>query len=108
MIETVYKLRNGINTVNFADEDGPIGFTSATRAVLKFKGSTVTADTDIDPALIDYSQGSGDVVFSLGGLDIPEGEYAASLIIYDPSHTDGQAIVHADQNQLFFNFLDEI
>ena len=110
MIETVYNQRNNPNTVQFLREDGaPLDFSSATRMVLKFKGSIIQADTDIDASLIDFSTGNGDVIFNINGLGLPDcSVFGASLIVYDPAHVDGQIIVHAKESSLFFRFIDPL
>lgn len=107
-IETVFKQRNSVNTVNFADSGVPFDFSSITRAVVKFEGSEIEADTDVDSALIDFLVGGGDITFSFGGLAIDAGEYPVSLIIYDPLHLNGQILAHAENNVLYFRFLDPI
>lgn len=108
MIEVVYNQRDNPNTVQFLDQDGSIDFSSATRMLLKFKGSLIVADTDVDATLIDYSAGDGDVTFRLNDLSVDAGEYPSSLIVYDTGHPDGQILVHADENVLFFKFIDPI
>ena len=108
-VETVFKQRDNLNIVNFSDMDGNvIDFAATTRMVLKFEGSTVVADTAIDPTLINFSIGGGDVSFQINDLLIAEGEYSASLIQYDLIHVDGQIVVHADDNFLLFRFVDPI
>ena len=107
-IETVFKLRDNTNTVNFSDDNGVIDFTGATRGVLKFEGSLIVADTDVDPTLIDFTLGSGDVAFNLNSLLVAEGEFPASFIVYDVLHPLGQIIVHAEDKKLVFRFLDPI
>lgn len=106
--EYVYKSRDNINIVNFSDQDGIIDFSAATRMLVQFDGSTVVADTDVDPTLIDFSLGSGDVSFKFGGLSVDVGEYPASVIVFDGSHPNGQTLVHAKSKLLIFNFREPI
>ncbi len=108
-VESVYKQRDNTNIVNFTDGDGVVlDFSAATRMVLKFEGTVVEVDTDIDPTFIDFSAGGGDITFKLNDVVIDAGEYSSSLIVYDPAHSDGQIIVHASENELFFCFIDPI
>ena len=109
MIEIVFKQRDNINTVTFTDDSGVLDFAATTRMVLKFEGSTESVDTDIDPTFIDFSTGSGVVIFKLGTLTIADDTVLpASLINYDPAHLNGQIIVHAQSGALQFRFFDPI
>lgn len=108
ILENVFNQRDNKNIVNFSDQSGSIDFSAASRMLVKFDGSVVEADTDIDPTLIDYSIGGGDVSFSFGFLGVLEGKYPASVIVYDGSHPNGQILVHATLQNLFFKFVDPI
>jgi hypothetical protein len=106
VIETVYKNRDNPNTVTFKEDGAAIDFSAATRMVLSFKGSAVVADTSVDGSLIDWSQGNGVVEFNINDIGITGGcSYSATLVVYDPAHTDGQVIVHEDSQSLIFSFV---
>lgn len=109
MIEDVFKQRDNKNILSFDDDGTVLDFSTATRMVLKFRGSDIEADSDVDSSLIDWTIGGGVVEFSIGGLDIPNGsELSSSLIVYDPLHSEGQILVHSDNNELYFRFIDPI
>ena len=106
MIEVVYKNRDNPNTVTFKEGGVVIDFSAATRMVLSFYGSDVVADTAVDAALIDWTAGGGVVEFNINDLGVVAGRrLPATLIVYDPAHTDGQVIAHATSEDLSFSFV---
>ena len=105
MIETVYLNRDNPISVEFKEDGSLIDFSAATRMVLSFAGSLVVADTNSNPALIDWSIGSGVVEFNLNDLAIADGELLhATLVVYDPLHTDGQVLIHYSSKKLILEF----
>ena len=66
-------------------------FTSATRMTLTITvaGVVTVMDSDVDPLLIDWSAGSGEVSFALGHEGIPLGTYAAQLVVYSAMYPSG-------------------
>ena len=105
MIEIVYLGRDNRNTIQVRQNNVPLDFAAVTRMVLYLEGWSGTADSGVDAALIDWSQGGGLVSFALGGLDIPVGEYQASLVAFDALHPNGQVLTHAENrpaNQTHF------
>ena len=114
IIEKVYNNRNNANSLIISesllscDEVIAVDFTSTTRMVLKFEGTAIEADTDIDPTIIDYSQGNGVVNFNIGLLGVPAGSYYASLIEYDPARQNGQVLFHAQAKTVQFIFVDPL
>tara|TARA_R110002167_G_scaffold161416_1_gene357616 strand:- start:57 stop:377 length:321 start_codon:yes stop_codon:yes gene_type:complete len=105
MIEVVHKGFDNPNKITIEEDGAAIDFSAVTRMVLSFEGSTVAADTSIDSALIDWSQGNGVVEFSINDLALC-GHHAATLIAFDASHVDGQVLVHMDDRALVFSFMD--
>lgn len=94
MIETVYKNRDNPNVITFKEDGIEIDFSAATRMVMSFSGSTITADSDVDSSLFDWLLGSGQVEFNLNGIGI-SGTVSATLIVYDAGHTNGQVLVRS-------------
>lgn len=86
-LERIYLDRdNSIDVILMAD--GVVAdLASVTRMTLTF-GATVI-DSATAAAAFDWSEGGGKVVISLGDQEIAAGEYAARLVVYDPSHTHG-------------------
>lgn len=106
MKEVVYKGRDNPNTVIVKMDGSAMDFAAVTRMVCEFKGTDVVADTSEDSSLIDWSQGGGVIVFNLNDLAVPAGLRAATLIVYDPNHQDGQTIIHEAETLLTFHFVD--
>ena len=96
MIDNVYKSRNNFVSLIFEEGEEFIPFTSATRMVLSFAGSSTVADTAVDSALIDCTTGQGIVNFYLKGIDLEINKlWPATLIVYDPSNNvNGKVLVH--------------
>lgn len=107
--EVVYLGRSQPNTIQVANKSTGEAFLfdAVTRCLVTFRGSSIEADTDIDSGLIDYSIGGGAIEFSFNGLAIEPGEYFASLIVFDPAHSSGQALAHAEERTLQFVFFGE-
>lgn len=103
MIETIYKNRDNPITIEFRVDGDVIDFSAATRMVLEFEDSTTVADTSVDSSLIDWSLGNGEVQFNINMLDYgTSSTLNATLIVYDPTHQNGQILVHADSRDLIF------
>lgn len=84
-----------------------LDLSAVTRMTLELEGHDTVLDTDDDATLIDWSAGSGAIEFNLSGaaLDISVGRYRATLIAFDPDHTNGQVLFHIDRDDLRFNFI---
>lgn len=69
----------------------PLDFSTTTRMVLIFNtiDPVVTFDSLATAGVIDWSQGNGYVQFNISQYALTVGEYAAQLIAYDPTHTNG-------------------
>lgn len=66
-------------------------FTAATRMTLTITvdGVATVMDSDVDPTLIDWSAGEGEVSFALGHEGIPVGTYQAQLVVYSALYPSG-------------------
>ena len=107
MIEIVYKGRDNPNVIIVKEDGEPIDFTSTSRIVMSFEGTTVVADTWVDPNLVDWSQGDGILEFHLNDLPIESDDRLSVLLIaYDPLHPDGQVLAHPYSRVLQFRFID--
>ncbi len=105
-VETVYQGADNANTVQFFKDGAAFDFTGVTRVVIQFREALIVADTDDDPAFVNWSTTPGSLIFKLGALVINPGIYSASIFLYDPAHTNGQVLVQAeDVDPLQFNFL---
>lgn len=98
--ENIYDGRNNISLVTFKEDGTPIDFSGATRFLLTL-GATII-DTAIDAGSITTTVNQGQLRFDLGGLSIPAGSEFATLVVFDPAHTDGQVIVCASDKKLSF------
>lgn len=87
--------RNNTDGVVFGMVEGAAAelydFASVTRMTLEFDvdGTATVIDSDVEPAAIDWSAGSGEVEFALGDQGIPAGTYVARLFIYSPAYPSG-------------------
>ena len=106
IVVITYKGRDNPNSVIFKEDGVAIPFDAATRIVCSFYGSAVVADSDAEPGLFDWSQGGGAIEFSFNDLSVGEGTYAATLIVYDALHTDGQVLTHHTSKDLMFRFVN--
>lgn len=86
-------------------QDGvPVEFVTGgvSKMILQFEESDIVADSSVDPTLITWND-LGEVVFNIGELGLPIGNYIGTLIAFDPAHTNGQPVVsEADGNILQF------
>jgi hypothetical protein len=107
IIETVFNGRDNPNKVIFYEDGETFDFSGVTRMVLSFDKSSIVADTDVDPALIDWTVGDGLVVFYLNDLGVSSTiALAATLVAYDTGHPDGQVVVCHKRGILKFQFVD--
>ena len=65
-----------------------------TRMVLTLENGSGDAviDSDAQPAALSW-QSPGKLKFKLGGVGLAPGTYAARLIVYDPTHPNGQVLI---------------
>ena len=112
IIEKVYNTRDNSNKLLLCSDEEPIDLSTYLRFVLKFEGSLIEADTDIDPTLITYdafdAENIGVLTFTLGGLGMPSGTYFASLIAYNATSQGGDAFFHANNKTVAFKFIDPL
>ena len=104
LTEIVYKGADNPNSVTFYEDNVAMDFSATTRMVLTLSGAGVTIDSDILATAIDWSAGSGKVIFKLNDESIEPGLYKATLKVYDATHTSGQVIAHHESGSLNFNF----
>lgn len=102
--ELVYLSRDNINELTIAEDGEAVDFSGATRMVLSFDGSGVVVDSLLSNEYINWSA-DGKVTLKLGDLPIAPSKYAATLVVYDVDHDDGQVIFHAAQARVQFWFL---
>jgi len=103
--EIVYKNRDNPNSVLVKQNNVALDFSTITRMVLSFGGNNAIADSDVNSDFINWFD-NGVVEFNIGGLDITTAApLSATLIAYDPSHSDGQVITHFESNELNFRFV---
>lgn len=87
--------RDNTATLIFGTETAGVGalwdFTDATRMTLTITvaGVVTVMDSDVDPLLIDWSSGDGEVIFALGHEGIPVGSYPAQLVVYSTLYPSG-------------------
>lgn len=99
MRETVYLGRDNPVKLQLVDSitSTPLDFTSVSKfeLVLRLSGETdIAFDSDMNPAVFDWSEGSGKVNLYLGQEPIAESIRMARLIAYDPAHPNGQTLIH--------------
>lgn len=88
-LERIYLDRdNSIDVILMADGVAA-DLASVTRMTLAFGTTVIDSDDAESSAVFDWLEGGGKVVISLGDQEIAAGEYAARLVVYDPSHTSG-------------------
>lgn len=92
MTEIVYSGHDNKASIVVSQDGVPMDFAAVTRMTLALRGLGVVADTDIDSDLIVWSVGGGAIEFDLGGIDVAAGLYQATLVAYDPLHTNGQVL----------------
>ena len=105
--ERIYKARDNKAEILVAFDDSATPLQGVTRITCELQPAGVTVDSDIDAAAITW-QATGEVVFDFGAVDAT-GLQRATLVAYDPSHVDGQAIAHPQapgEQTLIFRFLD--
>jgi len=105
LTEIVYKNADNPNIVTFFQDGVPMDFSITSRMVLTFNGAGVSVDSNSNPPRIDWSGGSGEVVFDLGDVAIAKGSYPSTLKVYDGTHPDGQVITHPQGTGLTFKFV---
>ena len=89
--ETVYKDRdNAIDLILKAD-DVAVDLSSVTRMqIVDRDGGFTTIDSDTSADAFDWDTGTtGKVILILGDEEIPVGTYVVSLVVFDPTNTDG-------------------
>lgn len=110
LVEIVYPGADNVSLVTFkqrSDEDETltaINFTNATRFVLTLGSLVVDDSLEVEISKADAV--NGQLQFDLSGQTIPDGEQYATLRVYDPAHTNGQIVVHADDEILMFKARD--
>ena len=92
--EIIYKGKDNPVTVELKEDGVVMDFSAVTRMTLDLIGSGLVFDSDVTASLIDWSQGSGKVVFNINDEAVAVGSYRGRLIAYDALHTDGQVLTH--------------
>ncbi len=104
----VYPDRDRPCEITVYSDGAALDLSAVTRMTVEFVESTIVADTDVDPTLIDWSTGDGIVIFNFGALGLPIGRYIATLFEYDIDHPNGQPIIApADDNLVIFNVVGD-
>ena len=92
-IEIIYNDRDNRNDLLLSDDSSGTmtvsDLTNVTRILLQIGG--VTLDSDTDPGYFDWATdgAEGKLYLTLGDASLVEGHFLGSLIIFDPTHTDG-------------------
>lgn len=96
--EYIYLGRDNKAIIKFLQDEAPLNLAATSRVVVEFSGTTITADTNVNSQLVDWSEGAGGVLkFKFGGLPLPPGEdYPATVVVYDAVNLQGQVLVHKD------------
>ncbi len=104
IIEVVYDNRDNSASILFSLGGTPIDFSAATRFLLTV--GAVTVDTDTSPTAITTTATTGELEFLLGQEGLPVGKTNASLIVFDPGHTNGQVLACDSDASLAFSVVE--
>jgi len=99
--ETVFLSRDNTNNVTIKSDGVAVDFSSVTRFVMTFEGSTVTADTDTTAGIITGSS-AGVVTCDFGALALA-GLYEAALTVYSAGNPNGLQVTLP--GSLYFHFV---
>ena len=103
--EKIFPNRDNIALVLFKQGGVAIDFSTATRFVMTI--GTDVIDTDIDSDAITTTATQGELQFKLGTLSLTfTGKKFATLIVYDPAHTNGQTIACIEDEKLSFEMAE--
>lgn len=99
--EEIFPSRDNVSLVLFKQGGTAIDFSVATRFLMTL--GTDTVDTAIDATAITITATTGELQFDLGTLGLTStGKQFATLVVFDPAHTNGQVIAcEADENLSF-------
>lgn len=100
MTEIVFSGHDNKPRITVSQDGVAFDFAAVTRMTLALRGFATLLDSDVDADLIDWSAGSGVVVFDLGAASIPVGIYNATLVAYDALHPAGQVLAHPAATEL--------
>jgi hypothetical protein len=116
--ETVYKNRSNPNVVSFFEDNVAMDFSASTRLTLKLYNRNMvlqaTVDTQDSPILLQTATDTtvspnttNQIQFDINTLVLDDGLYLAEVIVYDASHTSGQAVAHpqSPDDLLAFKFV---
>ena len=105
LTEIVYIGTDDENPVVFYEDGVVIDLSAVTRVVIKLPGQT-DIDTDVTPVAVDLSEAvDGILIFKLNDIGIVAGSYLSTILVYDPSHTDGQTLASPYGARLTFKFV---
>ena len=92
--EIVYLGRDNRSELEVSRAGVLMPWDGVTRMVLTLEngGSDAVIDSEVQPAALSW-QSPGKLVLKLGGVSLPPGQYPARLIVYDPTHPNGQVLV---------------
>ena len=94
--ERVFTNRDNKPSIIVSQNGIPFDFSTVTRIVLFLVEDSITVDSDISPTSIVWSAGNGKIDFDLSGLTPTAATQTARLVVYDPSHPNGQVFIHED------------
>lgn len=92
---------NPVIQAQMTDEGGQAiddPFAGVDYMTLAIPDQNLSIDSRAEGGLMDWSKGGGYVELALGQLNIPAGEYAATLKAHDQMHPLGQVVAHAVQS----------
>ena len=84
--EVVYTGRDNSISLKLSSDDVVINHTAITRCQLRI-GSTLI-DSNVSPSWFDLTQADR-LILKLGASSLIAGRYTATLIIFDPGHSNG-------------------
>lgn len=84
------------------DSGEPVALDLVSRIVLNFVDSGVSIDSSANSDLLQYAE-DGVISLKLSSLDLYRA-HKATIVIYDPAHTEGQTAVDIQHHNLVFLF----
>lgn len=96
--ETVYLGRDNRCELEISRNDTLIPWAGVTRMLLTLEhGATaVVVDSDVQPDALSW-QTPGKLMLKLGSVGLTPARYAARLIVFDPTHPNGQVLIDGYQ-----------
>jgi len=93
--EIVYLGRDNRSELEISRNDAPLPWAGVTRMVLTLKNSEteVVVDSTLLPDALSW-QTPGKLIVKLGSVAMAPASYAARLIVFDPTHPNGQVLIN--------------